>query len=128
MFESIADRRIREARRAGLFDNLPGAGKPIADLGRERPPGWWASRVVTEERDKMRYEELQKVVKQARPSLWRLGSEALVRAAVDNLNQQILAYNARTTFEPHETLDEAATVQTWRELKTSRELRQPGGG
>ena len=29
-FELIAEQRIREAMRAGAFDNLPGAGKPLA--------------------------------------------------------------------------------------------------
>jgi hypothetical protein len=29
-FELIAEERIREAMRAGAFDNLPGAGKPLA--------------------------------------------------------------------------------------------------
>ena len=120
LFESIADRRIQEARRAGLFDNLPGAGKPIADLGRERPPGWWASRVVTEERNKMRYEELDRQIKRAKPTLWRLGSEELLRDAVRDLNEQIVAYNSRTTFQQHAALDPDEVVQTWRDLRRSR--------
>lgn len=52
--ETIADRRILEARAAGMFDNLPGKGKPIPDLGTERPPGWWAARLVKTEQDKLR--------------------------------------------------------------------------
>jgi len=51
--ESIADRRIREARAAGLFDNLAGRGQPIADIDQERPPGWWADRLVERERLKL---------------------------------------------------------------------------
>lgn len=31
-FDRIAERRIQEAMRAGEFDNLPGAGKPLKDL------------------------------------------------------------------------------------------------
>ena len=49
-FETIADRRIREGREAGLFDGLAGAGKPLPDLDRQRPPGWWAARLVARER------------------------------------------------------------------------------
>ena len=117
LFESIADRRIQEARRAGLFDNLPGAGKPIADLGRERPPGWWASRVVTAERDQLRYEELDGQIKRAKPTLWRLDSEELLRAAVHDLNEQIIAYNTRTTFQQHDALDPQDVVRTWRDVR-----------
>ncbi len=56
MHEAIADRRIQEAREAGLFDDLPGRGRPIADLGQERPAGWWATRLINEERTKVRDE------------------------------------------------------------------------
>ena len=52
-FESITERRIREAREAGLFNDLNGAGQPIPDLDKERPPGWWAARWVKEERGKL---------------------------------------------------------------------------
>ncbi|MEM7324933.1 MAG: DnaJ family domain-containing protein [Actinomycetota bacterium] len=60
VYETIADRKIREGRAAGLFDNLPGRGKPIVDLHTERPAGWWAARVVKSEREKLRREELQR--------------------------------------------------------------------
>lgn len=57
IIESIADRRIRAARAAGLFDNLAGKGRPIADIDTERPPGWWADRVVREERSILEVED-----------------------------------------------------------------------
>ncbi len=65
-FETIAERRIEAGRKAGLFDNLAGAGKPIPDLGRERPPGWWALRVAAEEREALRAE--RRTRGQGRPS------------------------------------------------------------
>ena len=46
----LVERRIREAMAAGEFDHLPGAGKPIPDLGVEDDPGWWAKRWVERER------------------------------------------------------------------------------
>ena len=58
VFEAIADRRIREAREAGMFDGLTGAGRPIPDLDKERPPGWWAARLVADEVEKVRAEGL----------------------------------------------------------------------
>ncbi|MGF1598460.1 MAG: DnaJ family domain-containing protein [Acidimicrobiales bacterium] len=48
--QSIADRRIAEARAAGLFDGLAGAGQPIPDLDQVLPPGWWATRLIETER------------------------------------------------------------------------------
>jgi hypothetical protein len=33
IFESLAERRIREAGERGEFDNLPGAGQPLPGLG-----------------------------------------------------------------------------------------------
>jgi len=47
--EAIVERRIAEARAAGAFDRLAGAGSPIPDLDRPREPGWWTRRFVEEE-------------------------------------------------------------------------------
>jgi hypothetical protein len=69
VFESIADRRIRAAREAGLFDNLPGAGKPIPDLGRERPAGWWADRLVRRERSMQKAEDLERTIRTSMPAI-----------------------------------------------------------
>lgn len=60
IFEMIADRRIEEARDEGFFDNLAGAGQPIDDLDRVRPPGWWAARLVRRERALARAEEIDR--------------------------------------------------------------------
>jgi len=40
-YESSIDRQLREAAERGEFDNLPGAGKPFADAGREYEDDWW---------------------------------------------------------------------------------------
>lgn len=117
IFESIADRRIMAARRAGLFDNLAGHGKPIPDLGTERPPGWWAARLVKRERSMAAAEELDRQLRLARPGLWRLDTEDEVRAKVDQLNRSIDDYNAVTTWERRTLLDPEATVEQWRAVR-----------
>jgi hypothetical protein len=114
--ESIADRRIRAAREAGMFDNLPGAGKPIPDLGRERPPGWWGARLVKRERSIMKAEQLDRQVRSAMPQLWRLPSEAEVRAKIRELNQAIDAYNEVTTWERRDRLSPDELVGSWRSM------------
>lgn len=117
VFESIADRRIRAARKAGLFDDLPGAGKPIPDLGRERPPGWWAARVVRQERSKMKAEDLDRELRAAMPHLWRLDTEGAVGAQVDELNERIDEYNRSTTWERRTRLDRRAVLAQWQLLR-----------
>lgn len=116
LFETIADRRIREARADGLFDDLPGRGKPIADLHLERKPGWWAARTVKNERDKLAHEELLAELAAAKPSLWRLDHLDEVQAMVDDLNRKISAYNRTTTFVPVAELDQAEVASRWRRI------------
>lgn len=40
-YETSIDRQLREATERGDFDNLPGAGKPLPDHGREYEEDWW---------------------------------------------------------------------------------------
>ncbi|AEV83894.1 molecular chaperone DnaJ [Actinoplanes sp. SE50] len=40
-YESSIDRQLREATERGEFDNLPGAGKPLAGHGEEYDEDWW---------------------------------------------------------------------------------------
>ncbi|NOX29148.1 MAG: DUF1992 domain-containing protein [Actinobacteria bacterium] len=117
IFESNADRRIAAARKAGLFDNLPGAGKPIPDLDRQRPEGWWATRLVKRERSIIKAETLDRQVKAAMPRLWRLGSEAEVREQVEQLNKRIDAYNQTTTWKPYSRLDASSVVTRWMRVR-----------
>jgi hypothetical protein len=37
----LAENRIREAIEAGELENLPGRGKPIADIDEPYDPNWW---------------------------------------------------------------------------------------
>jgi len=126
IFESIADRRIAAARKAGLFDNLPGAGKPIADIDRQRPEGWWATRLVKRERNIIKAENLDRQVKAAMPKLWRLGSEADVREQVDQLNKGIDAYNQVTTWKPYSRLDASSVVTRWLRVRRLLDGSQTG--
>ena len=40
-FESLAERRIREAIDAGEFDHLPGEGEPLPGAGQPDDELWW---------------------------------------------------------------------------------------
>ncbi len=119
LFESIADRRIREARAAGLFDDLPGAGKPLPDLDRERASGWWAARVVALERDKARHEDLTVRMGSETARLWRLETEAELLDRVEALNRLLAEYNRTTSFVDHRLLEPEAMVHSWRSSQRS---------
>ena len=114
LFESIADRRILEARAAGLFDDLPGAGKPLPDLHQERESGWWAGRAIALERDKVRYEDLADRIRVETAQLWRLDSEDDLRGRVDALNRLLADYNRTTSFVEHQLLESATVTLRWR--------------
>jgi hypothetical protein len=43
------DLQVRQAMERGEFDDLPGQGKPIADLGVEHDPDWWVKKLVERE-------------------------------------------------------------------------------
>ena len=48
-WESPVERAIREAQERGEFDDLPGAGKPLPDLGDPDDPLWWLRRKAERE-------------------------------------------------------------------------------
>ena len=43
---SWVEKHLEEAANEGYFDDLPGSGRPIADIGIEYSPTWWAARWV----------------------------------------------------------------------------------
>ena len=46
---SWVDLQVRRAMERGEFDDLPGQGKPIQDLGVEHDPDWWVKKLVERE-------------------------------------------------------------------------------
>ncbi|MDQ6934762.1 MAG: DUF1992 domain-containing protein [Actinomycetota bacterium] len=45
----FVDLQIQQAMARGDFDNLPGAGEPIADLGASHDPDWWLRKLIERE-------------------------------------------------------------------------------
>jgi hypothetical protein len=48
-WESVAERRIREAMERGEFDDLEGLGRPIADLDQPYDELWWVKKLCQRE-------------------------------------------------------------------------------
>jgi len=117
-WETWIDEQIRVAREAGAFDNLPGAGKPLPNLGQEYDPLWWVKQLVQREQISMlppSLELLRKVEKEL-AAIEKLHDEATVRGRVAALNVEIAKVNATVVEGPPTrlgTLDVDQVVAQW---------------
>jgi hypothetical protein len=133
------DQQIRVAMERGDFDDLPGAGKPIKDLGSQHDPDWWIKRLI--EREKITGVlppalQLRKDDAELDASLDRHTAESEVRRLLEEFNARVM--KARYTpvdGPPLVTMprDVDAEIQSWRDrLRARREqaaaasvVRQP---
>ena len=118
-WESWIDEQIREAREAGAFDNLAGAGKPLPDLGAEHDPDWWVKKLTQREgiTDLPPALELRRKMRATFDGLAQLRDEADVRRAIEALNAEIRKVNATVAEGPSTTLaplDVEDVVREWR--------------
>jgi hypothetical protein len=119
-FQSWVERQIQEAMARGEFDNLPGAGKPIADLDKPHDELWWV-------KDKLRRENLsylpatlalRKEAEDALAGALRARSEGQVRRILAAINRKILDGNRKAASGPPLNLmpyDVERVVADWRE-------------
>lgn len=118
---SSVEEQIRRAQRDGLFDDLPGKGKPLEDLGEVYDPGWWAARLVQREQLSLLPPalELKRKVERELERVGRMRRERDVRRALEELNAEIARTNASVTSGPSTTiarLDVESIVERWRDL------------
>jgi hypothetical protein len=101
-FGTWVERQIQEAAERGEFDNLPGAGKPIADLDKPHDELWWV-------KEKLRRENLsylpptialRKEAEDALLAASQAASEAQVRRIVADINRKILDGNRKAASGP----------------------------
>jgi len=121
-FETWVERQLREATERGEFDNLPGAGKPIADLDRPHDELWWVKQKLR--RENLSYLPptiaLRKEAEDALLAASQAGSEAQVRRIVADINRKILEGNRKAASGPPLNLmpfDVERVVRTWRERR-----------
>ena len=119
-FGTWVERQIREATDRGEFDNLPGAGKPIADLDKPHDELWWV-------KQKLRREDfaylpptmaLRKEAEDALEAASRAASEAEVRRIVAGINRKITEGNRKAASGPPLNLmpfDVERVLGTWQE-------------
>ena len=122
-WETWVDRQIREARERGDFDDLPGAGQPLADIDQPHDDNWWVRKKL--KREGATYLPpalaLRKEADDLRANLADERSETALRRKVDDLNSRIRYTNRTTVTGPPTTmmpLDVEDLVRKWRELST----------
>ena len=114
-FESFVEQQIREAQENGVFDHLPGAGKPLPDLDDPPDPMWWVKRKLREEKLSFLPDALQIRVDLDRALEAR--TEPELRQALTDLNQRISRLNSRVIEGPPTTLapiEVEEIVRRWR--------------
>jgi DnaJ homologue, subfamily C, member 28, conserved domain len=123
-WETWIDAQIRVAREQGAFDNLPGAGKPLPNLGQEYDPLWWVKQLVQREQVSIlppSLELLRKVEKEL-AAIEKLDDEATVRRRLAALNVEIAKVNATVVEGPPTrlgTLDVDQIVARWRRTRSA---------
>jgi hypothetical protein len=126
--DGIVERQIREAQERGLFDNLPGAGRPLADLGARRDENWWLRQYLLREGVSGTpflppALALRKAVEDLPAAVAGLTVEAKVRAVVAALNERIRSALAKPGEGPAMTLMEVEVervVFEWRLARIAR--------
>jgi hypothetical protein len=120
------DLQVRQAMERGDFDDLPGAGKPIRDLGTQHDPNWWVKQLIERERITGVLPpalQLRKDDAELDDRLDALASEPDVRRELEDFNARVI--HARYTpvdGPPLITMprDVDAELAQWRERRAAR--------
>ncbi len=101
-FRSWIDRQIDEAHDRGEFDDLPGAGQPIPDLGKPFDEMWWVKQKLR--RENLSYLPpslaLRKAAHDALVEASEAFSEVEVRRVLSSINRQIVEANRKPSSGP----------------------------
>lgn len=117
--------QVKQAMERGEFDDLPGAGKPIKNLGTHDDPEWWVKQLVEREHITVLPPSLQlrKDDAELDARLDRMGAEREVREAVEEFNQRVIAARYRPPEGPPLITmprDVEETVAAWQQRRTAR--------
>ncbi|CAB4948762.1 unannotated protein [freshwater metagenome] len=122
------EQQLRVAMERGDFDDLPGAGKPIEDLGVDHDPDWWVKKLVEREQIALLPPALaiRKEDAELDGRLDRINVESEVRREVEEFNSHV----RRALYTPPvgpsgppvvtRQRDVDAEVEAWRERRTAR--------
>lgn len=132
MQQTWVDQQIRVAMARGDFDDLPGKGKPIPDLGERHDPDWWVKKLVERENVALLPPSVQLRREDAEldDRLDTLTREADVRRDVEDFNARVIAARYRLPEGPPLVTmprDVEATVAAWGDRREARRraVRRP---
>jgi hypothetical protein len=122
-WESWVEQQIRAGIDGGLFEDLPGKGKPLDGIdvsgNVNRDEDWWLKAKLRRERLSYLPTTLavRKELEEARLAIAAASHETVVRRIVADINERIRSVNRRGADGPPSTvmpLDEEAVVEKWR--------------
>ena len=125
------DLQVKQAIERGEFDNLPGAGKPLGDLGSPYDRDWWLKKLIERENITGVLPEalqLRKEDAELDGLLDREATENQVRSLVEDFNRRIVAARRQLQGGPPvvtPTRDVDVEVDRWRERRRARYRTQP---
>lgn len=119
------DLQLREAMERGEFDDLPGQGKPIQDLGVEHDPDWWVKKLVERENIAILPPAiaLRKEDAELDDRLDSVTAESEVRRELADFNRRVVETRRQLQGGPPvvtPTRDVDAEVAAWAERRTAR--------
>ena len=125
-WETWIEAQIREARERGEFENLPGYGKPLADVSGDHDEMWWIRNWL--KRNDVGFTPsslaLRKAAEDLLASLDKFPTERALRTALDELNTRIRTANRTPVFDGPPSnmmpLDVEPIVERWAELRAAR--------
>ena len=124
---AFVETSIQQAIRRGEFDDLPGAGKPLPDLGANHDPDWWIRRKIeTEKLSGLGPPALTLRVEHAELSdrLDALSREGDVREALEDFNRRVIEARRQLLGGPPvvtPTVDVDAELAAWANRRRARE-------
>lgn len=124
------DLQVKRAMERGEFDNLPGQGEPLGDLGPPEDRDWWLKGLIAREQIsgvlpaalQLRKEDLE-----LDDVLDREVLERSVREEVEDFNRRIVEARRQLQGGPPvvtPTRDIEVEVERWRERRRGRHTRQ----
>lgn len=127
-FPDWIEHQIRDAERAGAFENLPGAGKPIPNIDRPQDDLDWVANFLRREQVDVASVlppalALAKEVEDLPGRLAKHRSEAEVRHLVEDLNDRIRRAHRQPQVGPPirvRPVNVGAVVEQWRVERAAR--------
>ncbi|MCW2849560.1 MAG: hypothetical protein JWR90_3534 [Marmoricola sp.] len=119
------DLQIQQAMERGEFDDLPGKGKPLGDLGAPHDRDWWLKKLIEREQITVLPEALmlRKEDAELDARLDRETAEKVVWGILEDFNRRIVAARRQLQGGPPvvtPTRDVEVEVEQWRERQRAK--------